>query len=168
MKAIKNINFGSLALAGFVGAYAMFFVDLWFDGFLGLFGAFPGTSNAWWMLEHHIDGIIFALPFAWPALYYRLPKNKIAKGLSYGLIWTIAVGIVSLIAGALGAARFNQMPMNAAAFISNLLLHLVWGFFLGVIYTPPKTEAEYATERHEAQREAEPERRESPATEPAQ
>lgn len=165
MKAIKNINFASLALAGFVGAYAMFFVDLWFDGFLGLFGAFPGTSNAWWMLEHHIDGIIFALPFAWPVLYHRLPKNKVAKGLTYGLLWTIALGIVSMISGALGATRFNQMPMNAAAMISNLLLHLVWGFFLGVIYSPPQTE--YAVEREEAGARTERERRPKAAAEPA-
>lgn len=166
MKAIKNINFASLVLAGFVGAYVMFFIDQWFAGFLGLFGAFPGTSNAWWMLEHHIDGIIFALPFAWPALYYRLPTSKIAKGLSYGLLWVIALAIVSAISGALGAARFSQMPMTASAVISNLLLHLVWGFFLGVIYTPPQTE--YATEDRKAESRAERESRARTVTEPAQ
>lgn len=104
-----------------------------------------------------IKNIIFALPFAWPVLYYRLPKNKVAKGLTYGLLWTIAVGIVSMISGALGATRFNQMPMNAAAMISNLLLHLIWGFCLGVIYSPPQTE--YAIEREEAETRAEGERR---------
>ncbi len=138
MKAIRNINVGSLILAGFVGSYMMFFVDKWFAGFLGLFGAFPGTSNAWWMLEHHIDGIIFALPFVWPALYNRLPSNKAIKGLSYGLLWFIALGITSLISGALGASMFAQMPMTAAALITNLLLHLLWGFFLGILYTPPQ------------------------------
>ncbi len=140
MRPIRNINFGSLVVAGFVASWIMFFVDQWFAGTLGLFGAFPGTSSAWWMLEHHIDGIIFALLFAWPAVYGRLPDNKAVKGLTFGLAWTIALGIVSMIAGALGATRFAQMPMTAAALISNLLLHLVWGFFLGVLYNPPKPE----------------------------
>lgn len=136
MRVIKDINFGSLVVAGFVASYIMFFVDQWFAGTLGLFGAFPGTSNAWWMLEHHIDGIIFALPFAWLAIYRRLPGPKPVKGLVYGLAWTIALGIVSTIAGALGATRFAQMPMTAAALISNLILHLIWGFFLGLLYVP--------------------------------
>ena len=152
MRAIKNINIGSLILAGFIGAYAMFFVDQWFAGFLGLFGAFPGTGSAWWMLEHHIDGIILALVFAWPPIYYWLPRNKILKGLSFGTLWTIALGVVSLIAGGLGASQFARMPMTAAVLISNLILHLVWGFFLGVIYMPPKegaTARQHQAETHE-------------------
>ncbi len=136
--AVRGVNFKSLVLAGFVAGYVMYFVDAWFAGFLGLFGAFPGTSNVWWMLEHHIDGIIFALPFAWMAVYRRLPGPGWLKGTIYGIVWTIALVILSMIAGALGAGKFQQMKMSVAAGISTFILHAVWGFFLGVLYVPPR------------------------------
>jgi len=116
----------------------MYFIDNYFAGFLGLFGAFPGTGSIWWMIEHHIDGIIFALIFAWPLMYKLLPGGGWLKGLIFGIIWTVALAITSLIAGALGATAFEQMPMALKPFVSSLLLHSAWGFFLGVLYTPPK------------------------------
>jgi hypothetical protein len=138
--AIKNINFKSLVLAGFVGAYVMFFIDYWFAGTIGLFGIFPGTSNPWWMLEHHIDGIIMALPFAWLAVYRRLPGPGWVKGLVYGFVWAIVVMITMLVTGALGAKMFAGMSLTFAVGISTILTHMIWGFFLGVIYVPPKSE----------------------------
>jgi hypothetical protein len=142
---VKGINVKSLLFAGFVASYLMFFIDKWFGGFIGLFGAYPGTSSIWWMVEHHIDGIIFALAFAWPFIYKILPGGGCLKGLIFGLAWTIALGITALIAGALGAELFKQMPMAFKPFVSNLLLHMAWGFFLGILYTPPK-EREVVTE----------------------
>ncbi len=133
---IKGINFRSLALAGFVAGYVMYFVDKWFQGFLGLFGVFPGTSNAWWMLEHHIDGIVFALIFAWPALYNRFPGAKWVKGFIFGFLWWIAFLIVAFITGALGAQTFQQMPVTAGVVISMLILHLIYGIVLGILYSP--------------------------------
>lgn len=133
---VRGINFRSLVFAGFAAGYLMYFVDRWFAGFLGLFGAYPGTDSAWWMLEHHIDSILFALLFAWPFVYNRLPNGGWLKGLVFGFAWTVALAIVAWVAGALGAGMFQQMPMTAAAMISNLLLHLLWGFLLGVLYTP--------------------------------
>ena len=137
---IKNINFKSLVLAGFVGAYVMYFIDNWFAGLIGLFGQFLGTSNAWWMLEHHIDGIIMALPFAWLVIYRKLPGPGWMKGLVYGFAWSIIVSVTMLIAGALGAKMFAGMKMTLAAGVSSVILHMIWGFFLGALYVPPKTE----------------------------
>jgi hypothetical protein len=137
---VKGINFRSLVFAGFAAGYLMYFVDHWFAGFLGLFGLFPGTSNPWWMLEHHIDSILFALPFAWPAVYNALPNGGWLKGLVYGLIWVIGLFIVMAVAGALGAEAFGQIPWTASFIITDIVEHLVWGFFLGVLYTPGKTD----------------------------
>jgi hypothetical protein len=134
--AIKGIHFKSLVLAGVVAGYIMFFVDKWFNGFLGLFGLFPGTSNPWWMLEHHLESILFALLFAWPAVYYRLPGPGWTKGLVFGLAWDILVWITSAISGSLGASIFENMPMTAPVMVTEVLLHLIWGFFLGVLYNP--------------------------------
>ncbi len=142
---VKGINVKSLLFAGFVAGYLMYFIDRYFAGFLGLFGAFPGTSNTWWMIEHHIDSIIFALIFAWPFIYKLLPNGGWLKGLIFGFFWTIALSLTALIAGALGATIFQQWPMGFKPFISNLVLHMSWGFFLGVLYTPPK-EQEIAAE----------------------
>jgi hypothetical protein len=136
----KGINVKSAVAAGFVAGYVMYFVDHWLAGFLGLFGSFPGTGNAWWMLQHHVDSILFTLVFAWPAVYALLPGRKWFKGLTFGLVWMIGVTIIELIAGALGAQPFGHALFTFQILLTSLLLHLVWGFFLGVLYVPPARE----------------------------
>jgi hypothetical protein len=135
-QTVRGIHFKSAVWAGFAAAYLMYFVDNWFAGALGLFGLFPGWKNLTWMLGHHIDGILFALPFAVPAIYDRLPGGRAVKGLVYGLLFMILVGIVIFIGGALGASTLKGMQGGAAQMISMLLLHLVYGFFLGLLYNP--------------------------------
>jgi hypothetical protein len=135
---VRGINVKSLVFAGLTAGYIMYFVDRWFQGTLGLFGAFPGTSNPWWMLEHHLDSILFALAFAWPALYGRPPGAGWLKGLVFGLAWTILLSVVSLVAGGLGAETFQQIPRGTGPMASMIVLHLVWGFFLGVLCSPSR------------------------------
>lgn len=134
---LKNVNLKSLAFAGFVAGYVMFFVDKYLGGTLGLFGMFPGTESPWWMLEHHIDGIIIAIPFALPAVQRTLPGRGWLKGTIYGFLWAIVVTVVMLVSGALGAGMFAQMTLSVSWAISTLLLHMVYGFTLGAIYLPP-------------------------------
>lgn len=137
---VRGINVKSLLFAGFTAGYIMFFVDKWFAGFLGLFGSFPGTSNPWWMLEHHIESIIFALLFAWPVIYKFLPGPGWFKGMIFGIGWDFALMITTVVAGALGATIFKAFHITIIVFINELLLHIVWGFFLGALYTPPQQE----------------------------
>ncbi len=139
LKTINGINFKSLVVAGFVAGYLMFFIDHWFAGLFGIFGFFPGTSDPWWMLEHHIDSIVIALLFAWPIIYGIMPGPGWLKGSVFGLLWGIAFIIVGLIAGALGAKIFKQIPFNAYVVFSSLILHIIYGFFLGVLYVPDRT-----------------------------
>jgi len=137
---IPRVNFKSLLVAGILSGYGMYLVDHWFTGFLG-FGMFPGTEDAWWMLTHHVDSILFALPFAWPVLYESLPGSGWLKGLAYGFLWwVVMLFILGMIAGALGAEPFQQAaPEGATGVVTAILLHLIWGFLLGVLYNPPES-----------------------------
>lgn len=136
---LSRINFKSLLVAGLVGGYAMFVVDKFFAGLFGLFGLFPGTENGWWMLTHHVDAVVFALPFVWPTVYEMLPGTGWLKGMAYGfLFWLLFPFITGMIAGALGAEYFQQMEASASVVVTMILLHLVWGFFLGALYVPPE------------------------------
>lgn len=138
VRTIKNINFNSAVLAGFVAGYMMYFVDQKFAGFLGLFGMFSGIDSWRWLVMHQIDAIIFALPFAWPAIYHKLPDKGWLKGIVYGfLFWLIFLFLLGLIAGNLGATYFQQMsPSSISGVLTAILLHIVYGLFLGVLYNP--------------------------------
>lgn len=140
---LKKINFKSLLVAGFVAGWMMYFVDHWFAGFLGMFGMFPGTSNWGWMVKHEIESIIFAIPFVWPFVYDKLPGKGWLKGIIYGFLWWLVfLLILGWIAGILGAKPFQQMaPTSFAIFITDILLHIIWGFFLGVLYVPVTEES---------------------------
>ncbi len=133
---LRGIRSGSLAFAAVAAGYAMFLADHWLDGFFGLFGVFPGTESAWWMLTHHLDSVLFALLFAWKPLYDRLPGAGWTKGLVFGLLWAILVSLVALIGGGLGAQPLSAMGFTPSAAATNLVLHLIWGFVLGALYLP--------------------------------
>jgi hypothetical protein len=136
---VKGINFRSLAFAGFAAGYLMFFVDKWFAGTLGLLGAFPGTKDPWWMLEHHIDGIILALAFAWPLVYKHLPGPGWLKGAIFGFVWMIVYWVVTAIAGVLGASIFAGISWTFGLLVTFFFLHTLYGFSLGVLYVPPES-----------------------------
>lgn len=137
---ISRINFKSLLVAAILAGYGMYVIDYRLAGALGLFGMFP-VNDGWWMLTHHVDSILFALPFAWPLVYESLPGSGWLKGLVYGFLWWLVVLLViGSIAGALGAENLPQ-PGSAGGIISVILLHLVWGFLLGVLYVPAEEES---------------------------
>ncbi|RME00122.1 MAG: hypothetical protein D6814_04210 [Calditrichaeota bacterium] len=137
---VKGINFKSYPFAALVAGYMMVFVDGWLKGFIGLFGIFPGASNAVWFITHLMDSMVFALLFAWPAVYNKLPGGGWLKGMVFGFLFWILVSIISFISGALGATMFKQMQFTASAAFSGILLHLVYGFFLGILYVPAQSD----------------------------
>lgn len=141
--AIKGVNLKSLIVAGFVAGWMMYLMDRYFAGCLGLFGIYPGTSDWGWMFTHHVESIIFAIPFAWPAIYKKLPGSGWLKGLVYGLLWWIIINLILGYIGALiGATVIKEMqPTTAEMFISVMLLRLSWGLIIGTLYVPAKEEA---------------------------
>ncbi|HKJ69436.1 MAG TPA: hypothetical protein VKA68_15875 [bacterium] len=146
MNPIKGINFGSIVVAGVVAGYMMYFVDKMFAGFLGFFGMFPGTDNAWWMLTHHVDAVIFALPFAWTTIYNKLPGAGWFKGVVYGFFWwLVLLFVLGLVAGALGAQPFRQMsPGSASRFLNPLLLLFIGAVMCGSISQNGILQVKYA------------------------
>jgi len=138
METIKGINFKSYIAASLIAAYVMFQADKFLGGTIGLFGFFPGTKDWGWMLTHHADSIIFALPFVWQPIYKRLPGKGWLKGLIYGfLFWLIMDLIVGSIVGGLGSHYFQNMGTPTfAVIISFILLHVIWGTILGALYNP--------------------------------
>ncbi|HKK45295.1 MAG TPA: hypothetical protein VJ964_07230 [Balneolaceae bacterium] len=140
MKTIKGVNFKSYIAASLIAGYVMFQADKFLGGTLGLFGFFPGTKDWGWMLAHHVDSIIFALPFVWLPLYNKLPGSGWLKGVVYGfLFWLVMDLIVGSIVAGLGSTYFQAMGTPTfGVIISFILLHVIWGFMLGVLYNPPE------------------------------
>lgn len=135
---IPRVNVKSLVVAALVAAYAAYLVDHYFAGILGLFGLYP-AGNTWWILNHHAESIVYALPFAWPALYDRLPGQRWLKGLVYGFLWWLLVPfLIGTVAARLGAGTFQQFYAPAPSILSAVVLNLVWGVLLGVLYVPPE------------------------------
>lgn len=136
--AIKGVNLKSLIVSGFVAGWMMFLLDHYFAGIAGLFGIYPGTSDWGWMFTHQVEAILFAIPFAWPAIYFKLPGSGWLKGIIYGFLWWLIIYLIlGWLAGIAGAQAFQQMaPKSADMLFTAILLHLVWGFFLGILYVP--------------------------------
>lgn len=135
---IPRINVKSLLVAALIAAYGVYLVDNYFAGFMGLFGLYP-AEDGWWMFNHHAESILFALPFAWPVLYERLPGRRWLKGLTYGLLWWFFVPfLVGTVAARLGAGTIEQFYAPVPSIISAMGLNLIWGFLLGVLYAPPE------------------------------
>jgi len=140
MQVIRGINMRSLTVAGLVAGFMMFFVDRWFAGLFGLFGTFPGFNSATWMISHHVQAVIFAIPFAWRTIYDNLPGAGWMKGMLYGFLWWLIFPLLlGMLAGALGAAPLQRIqPGSLSALLTPAVLHVVYGFFIGVLYTPPE------------------------------
>lgn len=136
--AIKGVNLKSLIVSGFVAGWVMFLVDHYFSGVGGLFGIYPGMSDWGWMVKHHIEAIIFAIPFALPAIYYKIPGPGWLKGVIYGFFWWLIMNLIlGWLAGMIGSQPFEQLaPKSAVMLFSVIILHLVWGFILGTLYVP--------------------------------
>jgi hypothetical protein len=137
---VKSVNLKSLLFSDVLAGYAIFFIDYHFAGLFGLFGLFPANTNVWWFIEHHMDSILFSFLFAWPFVYYKLPGPKWLKGAIFGLGWAVMLIIVTAITGPLGAKMFKAATLTGIVIIDLLLIHMFWGFFLGVFYLPPKEE----------------------------
>lgn len=139
---IPRVNVKSLVVAALVAAYGSYLVDTYFAGFAGLFGLYP-ARDAWWLFHHHAESILYALPFAWPALYDRLPGDRWLKGLTYGLLWWFLVPfLIGTVAARLGAGTIQQFYAPLTSILSAMALNGVWGFLLGVLYAPPEATIE--------------------------
>ncbi|MEZ0361865.1 MAG: hypothetical protein ABWK04_08260 [Hydrogenobacter sp.] len=143
-ETIKNVNFPSFLFASLIAGYTMLLVDYVFSGWFGFFGLYHrpdshiGLSNPYWTLKHEVQSVIFSLPYAIHFVRIEFIKSHVLKGVLYGIIFyvfTRVVGFLGMVGGASWLVNFMDKPLEAH--VSSLVLHIVWGFFLGYLYNPP-------------------------------
>ena len=150
----------SSLIAGVVATHLATVFGIWFHG-IGLpdlnwpqangFVIFPDGSTVVQYVSggvlHYIDGLIFAMLFAL-MVHPRLPlsdtyEGNIAKAIAYSMVLaTISAGFL---------VPYVYFPRSGAGLFSTgfgwklvfaiYLWHLIWGFFLGLLYNPKHAEA---------------------------
>lgn len=151
---LEGVNIPSWILSSLLAGYTMYLVDLALDGWFGLFGTYKLYTN--WLVEagifkgledialflgHELNSMFLSLFFVNPVFYNFLPKNLLFKGLSFAVLWHIAVMIVCTVFGLTGSKWLYQLlTMSISDHISFFLLHIVWGLTLSYTYQPKNTE----------------------------
>ena len=151
---LEEVNIPSWILSSLLAGYTMYLVDLALDGWFGLFGTYKLYTN--WLVEagifkgledialflgHELNSMFLSLFFVNPVFYNFLPKNLLFKGLSFAVLWHIAVMIVCIAFGLTGSKWLYQLlTMSISDHISFFLLHIVWGLTLSYTYQPKNTE----------------------------
>ena len=151
---LEGVNIPSWILSSLLAGYTMYLVDLALDGWFGLFGTYKLYTN--WLVEagifkgledialflgHELNSMFLSLFFVNPVFYNFLPKNLLFKGLSFAVLWHIAVMIVCTVFGLTGSKWLYQLfTMSISNHISFFLLHIVWALTLSYTYQPKNTE----------------------------
>ncbi len=145
---LEGVNIPSWILSSLLAGYTMYLVDLALDGWFGLFGTyklytswlveagiFKGLEDIALFLGHELNSMFLSLFFVNPVFYNFLPKNLLFKGLSFAVLWHIAVMIVCIAFGLTGSKWLYQLlTMSISDHISFFLLHIVWGLTLSYTY----------------------------------
>ena len=145
---LEGVNIPSWILSSLLAGYTMYLVDLALDGWFGLFGTyklytswlveagiFKGLEDIALFLGHEFNSMFLSLFFVNPVFYNFLPKNLLFKGLSFAVLWHIAVMIVCIAFGLTGSKWLYQLlTMSISDHISFFLLHIVWGLTLSYTY----------------------------------
>jgi len=128
----------------------MYLVDVALEGWFGLFGTyklykqwlidaglFTGIEDIALFLGHEANSIILSLFFINPYVYSKLPSNLFLKGLTFAVLWHIAVMIVAFVFGITGSKwLYSLFSMPIKEHISFFLLHIVWALTLSYTYIP--------------------------------
>ncbi len=151
---LEGVNIPSWILSSLLAGYTMYLVDLALDGWFGLFGTyklytswlveagiFKGLEDIALFLGHELNSMFLSLFFVNPVFYNFLPKNLLFKGLSFAVLWHIAVMIVCIAFGLTGSKWLYQLlTMSISDHISFFLLHIVWALTLSYTYQPKNIE----------------------------
>jgi hypothetical protein len=142
----REIDLGSVTLAGLVGGYAMALVGLWasrLPGFVAVDIAEYGRRymvsdrpSAWLFgLGSHLANSVL-LVLAWAMLIEpNLDWPRPLEGLAWGLV--LAVGFAgALVVPLTGLGFMGWKTGNARFGATNVLMHAVWGLLVGSLYLP--------------------------------
>lgn len=144
---MSGSNFLRAITAGFIATFVMTVTGFWQAG-IGLpkfdvgsmLAANMGHGYGWGQAAHFIDGMLLALIYArW--LYRVLPGPVLVRGILYGIITTVAAGVivVPLITASLAEPAgffFARTPMPGMMILGSLIIHLAYGIILGILYIP--------------------------------
>ena len=144
---MSQANFLRAVVAGFIATYVMTMTGFWQAG-IGLprmdVGAMlagnMGHSYNWGQTAHFLNGILMGLVYAqW--LYGRLPGVPLVKGILFGIMATVAAGlvVVPIITASMenpAGVFFSKTPMPGAMIMGSLAVHLAYGIALGLTYRP--------------------------------
>jgi len=155
---MSNVCYTRAAVSGFVATFVMTVTGLWMAG-VGLprmdvgamvlagmngpleEGASPTyASIAWGQAAHFLNGIVLAFIYAmW--LYRPLPGPDLVKGVIYGVLTTLAAGVVvvpiiTAAAGQPSGILMTNAPDTFIRIVGSLVVHLAYGVTLGIAYKP--------------------------------
>lgn len=144
-------NFIRATVAGFLATFTFTMAGFWGVG-IGLpkidvgalMAASMGHAYGWGQTAHFLNGIVLALIYAfW--LYHWLPGPRLVKGFVYGILTTIAAGLIVVPLASTAAQEpsgifFANAPNTGLMILAALIVHLVYGLTLGALYKPvPET-----------------------------
>lgn len=142
----RQIDFGSVVVAGVAGGYVMALVGLWAGRVPGLVtidladhGRRYMTSDrasAWLigLVSHLLNSVLLVLLWAMVVE----PNLGIHRALA-GLLWGefLAIGLAGALLGPLSGIGFLGHKTGTSRFaLTALVMHAVWGLVIGALYVP--------------------------------
>jgi hypothetical protein len=142
----REVDFGSVVLAGVAGGYLMALVGLWAGRVPGLVAIdvadhgrkymVSDRSSAWLigLLSHLLNSVLLVLAWAM-VVEPNLGINRVLAALVWAefLAVVLAGGLVGSLSG-IGFMGLRTANMRYA--LTNILMHTVWGLVVGTLYVP--------------------------------
>jgi hypothetical protein len=142
----RQVDFGGIVLAGVAAGYVMALAGLWAAKLPGLvafdiadFGRRYMVSDrpsAWIVgfATHLINSVLLTL--AWASLIEpNIAAPRWLEGIGFGLFLAIAFAGL-LIAPLAGLGVLGRRTGSASFAATDVFVHLIWGFLIGVLYVP--------------------------------
>ncbi len=142
----REVDFGSVVLAGVAGGYLMALVGLWAGRVPGLVAIdiadhgrkymVSDRSSAWLigLLSHLLNSVLLVLVWAM-VIQPNLGINRVLAGLVWGGV--LAVVLAGGLVGPLSGIGFMGLKTANSRFaLTNLVMHTVWGLVIGALYVP--------------------------------
>ncbi|MFB6285831.1 MAG: hypothetical protein ABEK03_04540 [Candidatus Bipolaricaulia bacterium] len=149
----RAIDWLQAIVVGLLATHIMTLTGFWQAG-LGLNQMDVGAMLAanmdhgyvWGQLAHYLNGIVLAVIYArW--VMGLLPGGPFARGLAYGLLTTVAAGIIVAPLAANAGIFFTAVPNPGLMVLSSLTAHLAYGLAVALAYRPEERFLTIATER---------------------
>lgn len=140
-------NFLRAVVTGFIATFTFTMAGFWQAGIgvpkldvASLMAGNMGHAYVWGQAVHFLNGIVLALIYAfW--LYHWIPGPRLIKGVIYGILTTIAAGLIVVPLVSAGTPEptgifFSNTPMPGMMVLAAFIVHLVYGITLGLGYKP--------------------------------